>query len=225
MWLKNVRVENIKCFEDIELIFTQNQTVLQRYADNWLINLQLTLTELQQLENDPQATEQAKKQAKTTVKNSQKKYNHPEVKTALVQMFHGKCAYCESQITVVSYGNIEHFYPKGKFSDKTFDWENLLLSCDICNNPRHKGDRFPIDPNGQPLLIDPTDVVTDPTRHLRFDWDAKARLASIYGLDERGKEVERTFDLNGIKGRKALIRARSEYVEKLFILLKATPRK
>jgi uncharacterized protein (TIGR02646 family) len=192
---------------------------LQRYADNWLINLQRAVDELQQLENNPRATEQAKRQAKTKVENAQKKYNHLEVKNALVQMFYGKCAYCESQITIVTYGHIEHFYPKHRYIDKTFNWENLLLACDICNDAQHKGTRFPVDSDGQPLLINPTDGIADPAVHLRFDWDVKAGLASIYGRDTRGREVEHTFDLNGLRGRTALVKARSEHVKKLWALL------
>lgn len=37
MWLKNVRVENIKCFEDIELIFTQNSiTTSNAKPHHWI---------------------------------------------------------------------------------------------------------------------------------------------------------------------------------------------
>jgi hypothetical protein len=133
-------------------------------------------------------------------------------------MFYGKCAYCESQITVVTYGAIEHFYPKARYPDKTFEWSNLLLSCDVCNDAGHKGDDFPLDANGQPVLINPTDGATDISRHLDFVWDSEAGLATVYGRDERGKLVEETFDLNGLRGRKELIRRRSAYVKKLVVL-------
>src|SRR5262245_28463174 len=64
------------------------------------------------------------------------KYRHVEVKRTLVSMFHGKCAYCESKITHVDYGHIEHYRPKsGKNGrpDLTFAWTNLLLACGVCN--------------------------------------------------------------------------------------------
>jgi hypothetical protein len=38
-------------------------------------------------------------------------------------------------------------------------------------------------------------------------------------LDHRGQETVATFDLNGIRGRKALIKARSGYVRKLLNIL------
>jgi len=151
-------------------------------------------------------------------KKAVSRYQHREIKESLVRMFHGKCAYCESLITVVTYGAIEHFYPKAHYVDKTFEWSNLLLSCDKCNDVEHKGNRFPLDDDGQPMLIDPTHEKTNIPQHLEFVWDHDARLASVYGRDERGRLVEEVFDLNGIRGRKELIRHRSECVKKLVIL-------
>ena len=134
---------------------------------------------------------------------------------------YGKCAYCESKITVVTYGAIKHFYPKSQYPDLTFTWENLLLSCDKCNDANHKGTNFPLDDiTGNPLLIDPTDGVTDPNTHLKFVWDEMAKLASVYGRDQRGTIVEDIFDLNGLRGRKELINHRSQYIKKLLALLR-----
>ena len=103
----------------------------------------------------------------------------------------------------------------------TFEWNNLLLSCDICNDIGHKGNRFPLDTNGNPLLLDPTDGVTNPTVHLEFFWDPVTKLASVYGRDERGKTVEEVFDLNGIRGRKELIACRSNYLNWTLAILVA----
>ena len=201
---------------------TQEPNVLRRNSARWLTVLQSAYNELAQIENDPQSTEQQKKQAQAKVKKAQSKYNHPMVKNTLERMFYGKCAYCESKITVVTYGQIEHFYPKGdtQYRHKTFEWNNLLLSCDICNNAQHKGTRFPLDVNGNPVLIDPSDGLTDPNIHLLFSWDGHAKIASIYGRDARGPEIEHVFDLNGVRGRKELIRERSNHVKKLIVLLR-----
>ena len=196
--------------------------VLQEHGDRWLTALRTANDELEQVENDSQATPQQIRRAKERKKRAQNKYRHRKIKDALETMFHdGKCAYCESPIRVVTYGHIEHFYPKGNpnYVDKTFEWDNLLLSCDICNDPGHKGTEFPLDASGDPLLIDPTDGVTYPVEHLKFSWDPQTGLASVYGLDERGREVERTFDLNGMRGRKALIRERSRYIKSLYVIL------
>ena len=133
-------------------------------------------------------------------------------------MFYGKCVYCESKITIVTYGAIEHFFPKSVYPELTFDWENLMLSCDRCNDANHKGTKFPLDSQGNPLLINPTDG-TDPDIYLEFIWDDVSGLASIYGRDQRGETVVNIFDLNGMRGRKELIEHRSQYIKRLFALL------
>jgi len=188
--------------------------VLQKNAQRWLKELLEALNELDQ------SPKEQLKQAKKKFEKIQQKYNHKEVKDALVKMFYGKCAYCESRITVVTYGQIEHFYPKSAYPDKTFAWDNLLLSCDKCNNTQHKGILFPLDSAGQPLLIDPTDAQTDPFIHFRFSWDEQISWASVYGLDERGKKVVEIFDLNGSRGRMDLIKGRSAFINRLLCILK-----
>lgn len=194
--------------------------VLQRLGARWSSALRAANDELEQVENDPQSTPQRIRRAKKRKRDAQNKYRHREIKDALVAAFHGKCAYCESQIRAVSYGHIEHFYPRSVYVDKTFEWDNLLLSCEICNDAGHKGDRFPLDADGNPLLIDPTDGVTEPSVHLKFSWDPRVGLACVYGLDEQGREVVHTFDLNGFRGRDALLRERSRYFKKLWAILK-----
>ena len=189
----------------IQVQRTPEPSVLRNNATLWL-------SELNKLKSNPNSTQ-------STIKKAENKYNHPQVKNALIKMFHGKCAYCESKIRTVAYGDIEHFFPKSLDPDLTFVWKNLLLACSICNNAAHKGTKFPLDDQGNPLLIDPTDGITDPNRHLEFVWDDVAKLASVYGRDERGITVENIFDLNGKRGRKELIAARSKSIKRLLALL------
>lgn len=61
------------------------------------------------------------------------KYNQPEIKDALRKECHGKCMYCESKIDVVDFPHIEHYRPKKLYRNKTFQWDNLGLSCQVCN--------------------------------------------------------------------------------------------
>jgi uncharacterized protein (TIGR02646 family) len=204
----------------IPVLRSSKPGILQRNSIKWLTKLKEEQTQYQNLKNDPNADKLKLKKAKKLIDNAQNKYRHPEIKTSLVDIFNGKCAYCESKITVVTYGSVEHFYPKSVYIDLTFEWRNLLLSCDICNNSNHKGVKFPLDRNGDALLIDPTDGKTNPMTHLEFIWDGIAGLASVYGRDQRGKAVETIFDLNGINGRKELINHRSKYVKRLFALLR-----
>jgi hypothetical protein len=66
------------------------------------------------------------------------RYKHPEIKTAVVGETYGKCAYCESKIGHVYWGDIEHIRPKSLFPGERFAWPNLTLVCAVCNN--HKSD-------------------------------------------------------------------------------------
>lgn len=45
-----------------------------------------------------------------------------------------KCAYCESKITHIYWGDVEHIKPKGQFPRNRLDVDNLCLACAKCNN-------------------------------------------------------------------------------------------
>ena len=62
-----------------------------------------------------------------------KRYSHKDIKEALLKETHKKCAYCESLITHIDYGDIEHIIPKSKVPEKTFEWENVTIACGVCN--------------------------------------------------------------------------------------------
>ena len=60
-------------------------------------------------------------------------YNTPEVNKALGLMFAHKCYLCEKK--GLDNLQIEHLRPhRQKDRDLMFNWENLFLSCDHCNN-------------------------------------------------------------------------------------------
>lgn len=76
-----------------------------------------------------------------------KAYKHPDVKIALEESFHGKCAYCEGVYVAYHPVDIEHFRPKGGVIDRgvlrkpgyywlAAEWDNLLPSCIDCNRAR-----------------------------------------------------------------------------------------
>lgn len=74
-----------------------------------------------------------------------------------------RCMYC-----LDSHGaDVEHFWPKGRYPERMLVWSNLLLACTPCG--RFKGQQFPLDGAGRPLMVDPT--VDDPWEHLEFDAD------------------------------------------------------
>lgn len=142
-------------------------------------------------------------------------YKNSRVKRKLQQMFNGKCAYCESDIEIITYEDIEHFRPKGAIKLEAqsnlsypgyywlaMDWENLLLSCPKCNRT-HKKNQFPlVDENNRnrkhtdkkaekPLLLNPCE--DDPKAHIKFLNDGKIMPITsegeasikVYGLYRR----------------------------------------
>lgn len=60
-------------------------------------------------------------------------YKEKAVREILRKMCYGKCAYCESRITAIYSGDIEHFRPKKIYYWLAADWENLLFACPFCN--------------------------------------------------------------------------------------------
>ena len=65
-------------------------------------------------------------------KTKQNRYSRPEIKAELIAETKGKCAYCESKITHIYPGDIEHIIPKSIFPRLTFTWANLTLGCYWC---------------------------------------------------------------------------------------------
>lgn len=103
---------------------------------------------------------QKRSRGETPTAAEKSKYRHPNIKNILVQETHGKCAYCESKLQHIHHGDVEHIYPKSLDINKTFEWENLTLSCEVCN--QNKSNKDPYIEN----IIDP--YITNPEEHLMF---------------------------------------------------------
>lgn len=65
-----------------------------------------------------------------------KKYNCPDIKMALVNEAAGKCAYCERKIIANQFGDVEHILPVSSDRSLMFEWTNLVLACQKCNNSK-----------------------------------------------------------------------------------------
>ncbi|MBO7832514.1 AAA family ATPase [Burkholderia pseudomallei] len=75
-------------------------------------------------------------------------YRTPEVRLALDDLFHKKCAYCETPF-VSTPGDVEMFRPKSAVAENAShpgywwlatEWSNLLISCPDCNRRRSHTD-------------------------------------------------------------------------------------
>ena len=93
----------------------------------------------------------------TPTRTERNRYNHAEIKGALLAETHNKCAYCESKFRHVTYGDIEHVVPKVDEPARWFDWTNLTVACDVCNTNKAKG------PGDGGAFVDPYAV--DPEDH------------------------------------------------------------
>ena len=133
-------------------------------------------------------------------------YGAKSVKNKLIAAQHRKCCFCESRITHVSFGDVEHFRPKGGYSQDAddhlhrpgyywlaYDWTNLFLSCQLCNQ-RFKKNLFPIEntyeraqshhddiDRERPSFLHPSN--DDPERHVGF----RDELPFAIDGDSRGK--------------------------------------
>ncbi|ETT67439.1 hypothetical protein BSK66_13745 [Paenibacillus odorifer] len=108
-------------------------------------------------------------------------YDEPDVRQKLTELFHRKCAYCESFYAGTGLLEIEHFRPKAEVRQDrdvpkqrtgyywlAWEWKNLLPSCHNCNsvifqyvvgsdNPevkvlRGKGNLFPLLDNNKRVI-------------------------------------------------------------------------
>lgn len=121
-----------------------------------------------------------------------------EIKDALVAETNGKCAYCESKLLHIHHGDVEHIYPKSMAPERTFEWENLTLACEICN--QNKAARDPM----LEAIIDP--YRREPSEHLLFVGPFIFSRGTVFGTNTRI-----LLDLN----RAELAERRKEHLERL----------
>jgi uncharacterized protein (TIGR02646 family) len=151
-----------------------------------------------------------------------KKYtDYKLVKEELLIIQHQKCCYCEAKLydkskgTHQITGNVEHFRPKSAYIQDidsnseekpayywlACDWDNLLFSCEACNQLPNKGTKFPlINPEQRaknhhysiekekPYLINP--AMENPSEHITF------RQEQIIGLTPRGEMTIKILGLD-----------------------------
>jgi uncharacterized protein (TIGR02646 family) len=161
-------------------------------------------------------------------------YGHVSVKAALRAMQHDKCAFCESKVSHVAYGDVEHFRPKAGFRQHpgdalgrpgyywlAYEWTNLFFACQLCNQ-RFKRNRFPLqDPlrralnhrqnlaAEQPVFIDPS--AEGPAAFIAF------RGEVVYGKDAEGRG-ESTWQALGLN-RAELVERRRDRLDLIGSLL------
>lgn len=144
------------------------------------------------------------------------------LKAYLVKYFHGKCAYCESEFETVAWGDVEHYRPKRAVSDNPnhpgYYWlayceQNLMPSCQLCNQGKGKRNQFPIQgvyatcpadnlSAEKPLLLNPYEETHcgDGVKH--FEYEMKVINGDlrptgwIRPLTPEGIKSEKVYGLN-----------------------------
>lgn len=159
-------------------------------------------------------------------------YGGKTVKDKLKTLQKDKCCFCEATVSHVTHGDVEHYRPKAGFVQDTepltkpgyywlaYDFKNLFLSCQICNQT-FKKNFFPLaDPaarvtkhtgniaDEKPLIIDPGRDT--PSTFLTFN---KEFVVARNG-NAKGTATIRRTGLN----RDTTVRARFEYLETLNVL-------
>jgi len=158
-------------------------------------------------------------------------YAHESVKAALKVMQHDKCCFCEAKFSHISYGDVEHYRPKGGYKQTPADalqqpgyywlaytWENLLLSCTLCNqqykknlfpvhNPAHRAFSHAHDITQEdPLLINPT--LVNPQDYIGFREEVPYAIngnvhgkttIAVLGLDREALNENRRSQLAELK--------------------------
>lgn len=168
-------------------------------------------------------------------------YGNKTVKEALIKAQHDKCFLCESKITHVAFGDVEHFRPKAAYKQSlkeplqkpgyywlAYEWSNLFLSCQLCNQV-FKKNLFPLSNPGaratshrhqttreKPLFIDPS--IDNPEEHISFNGNVPCPINN----DPRGKA---TIESLGLTREKLNERRLERYriLEQLYLIAHRTP--
>lgn len=139
-------------------------------------------------------------------------YKSKAIKEKLKTAQKGKCAFCESFFAHISYGDIEHFRPKGGWrqnaNDKlsrpgyfwlAYNWDNLFYSCQLCNQ-RFKKNRFPLENPTQRATPERPDLAIEKPLLVRPDEPAQEHIEFIAqvpkGLTRRGRKTIQVLGLD-----------------------------
>ncbi len=125
------------------------------------------------------------------------KYRHKKILSALNAMSFHKCFYCEKELKGVS-SEIDHFIEVAEDKKLAFEWTNLYLACDNCNNK-------------SPNKTIPTTDVLDPckdsdpqiTEHITFEDEIICAVNnSVKGLKTIQKYKLDTEQLDYLRGKR-----------------------
>lgn len=118
--------------------------------------------------------------ANAKLRPESKQYAHPQIVATLEAMSHRKCFYCEADGKM----SVDHYIELAERGDLAFDWENLYLACDGCQEKLFNTSIPVAD------CVDPCDPATNPTDHLEFEDEY------VTFRTPRGDQTIRKYKLN-----------------------------
>ncbi|MGA5696766.1 P-loop NTPase fold protein (plasmid) [Bacillus cereus] len=117
----------------------------------------------------------------------------------------GKCVYCETFLGRIGNGDVDHFFPKSRYPDLTFEWSNMFFACNTCNSLKANKD-----PNSFKIVHPSQD---NPSDHLK-----KNREGVYIPLTEKGSNTINLFRLNSLK------KAEHNMMQRLFDRMTSNPK-
>lgn len=173
-------------------------------------------------------------------------YAADAVREALEELFWGKCAYCEVDVTGATW-DVEHFRPKGRVQERpdhtgyywlTYRWENLYPACQFCNQHRRdkptwgepatgpaagKVDQFPL-ADESTRAMEPGDDLTaearlliDPCEDEPENYLAYQPNGRAYGIDDVAKGAT-SIDVYALNRKRLVERRRKVWGETVKLL-------
>ncbi len=141
------------------------------------------------------------------------KYGHDEILDALKQSSHHKCFYCETLLKGIS-KEIDHYIEVSIDKTKAFEWENLYLACENCNNKKNNN-QISVDDVLNPCV----DTNEEIQKHIYFDKELiffntdKGKLTiQKYGFDKPEKDYLRMKKIDEFKD--LLLKIKDKMIEK-----------
>lgn len=107
----------------IKLIKPDKPKILEDNATEWTKNLLESIKKYGDYKSIP--TDEKEKLLKY--------YRDDNIREPLFNSSYRKCSFCECKPEESSYIQVEHFYPKSLYPEKTFEWNNFLPACGKCN--------------------------------------------------------------------------------------------
>lgn len=166
-----------------------------------------------------------------------KAFMHPNIKKALTELFYGKCAYCESNISHIGVLDIEHYRPKSAVLEASDhpgywwlvnEWSNLLVACNNCNRRTRtkdgiigKANRFPLKEESKRAyslddsLDNETPLILNPCRDRPENHFMYSDEGIVMSKTDKGKTTIMVLGLNRIN----LVARRKEVILRIKFLV------